>query len=910
MNYGKKGIKQKQLELNAIGFKWAHKLSLLLIKFILVCILSSVVLLACVGFGAFAGILSSAPDLESINIIPTGYASYVYDSEGNEIAKLVATDANRDYQKMENIPQYLADAFVAIEDERFYEHNGIDIKGIIRAGFTGVTSGDFSQGASTITQQLLKNNVFDNWVGQDDFIVKLKRKIQEQYLAIEIEKIYSKEEILEYYMNTINLGQSTLGVQAASKRYFNKSTYELTLSECAVIAAITQNPSKYNPISHPDKNANRRGEVLNKMLEQGYITKAEYDEAVADDVYSRIKEVNEVVINNSVNTYFVDAVTDSVLQDLKDRLGYNDTQAYMALYSSGLRIFSTQDSSVQAIADSVFQNEENYPKDIDWLLKYDLTIERADGSLENFSSEMYKKYWEETNKNFNMIYSSQEDAYAATEAYSSSLLGEGDSIYAESITLTPQPQISLVVCDQYTGYVVAMVGGRGTKEGSRTLNRATDSKRQPGSTFKIVSTYAPALDSAGLTLASVQIDAPYRYSTGTPVKNWWGARYEGIQSLRWGIEQSANIIAVKTLTQITPQLGYDYLLKFGFTTLVERRVDANGQVFSDIQQPLALGGITDGVTNLELNAAYATIANGGTYCAPKLYTKILNADGSVLIDNSEPEQTQVLKETTAYLLTSAMVDVVTKGTGTKCNFGGSTGMAIAGKTGTTSSYNDVWFCGFTPYYTASVWAGYDNNEKMTNPESKNLAKTLWRAVMEEIHKDLPAKGFTMPSGITTCQVCAQSGKLPIEGLCSKVTTEYFAEGTVPTESCDVHYAGWLCAYSTNGVYSVASPECPFKIWGTCTLMPQEDEKVLSGSTTVDAAGNVVYSYNVTGTCPHNAAFFADPNSAAIAAQQQAELGGYYNMGTEVPTQQEQPGQQSAPEQPQGPEQPGPAQPGN
>ena len=338
-----------------------------------------------------------------------------------------------------------------------------------------------------------------------------------------------------------------------------------------------------------------------------------------------------------------------------------------------------------------------------------------------------------------------------------------------------------------------MVGGRGQKEVSRTLNRATDSKRQPGSTFKIVAVYAPALDSAGLTLATVMNDAPFNYANGRPVNNWWGSEYRGLNSLRTGIAQSMNIIAVKTLTQITPQLGFDYLKNFGFTTLVEREeitVGGKTQVFSDIQQSLALGGITKGVTNEELTAAYAAIANGGTYIKPKLYTKVLDHDGNVILDNTAPQSRQVIKETTAWLLTDAMVDVVTSGTGASVNFGN---MAIAGKTGTTSDYNDVWFSGYTPYYTASVWTGYDNNAKLQKGNGeRNLAKKLWRAVMSKVHEDLPSQSFQVPSGIVTATVCSQSGKLPIPGLCDgTLKTEYFAEGTVPTESCDVHYQGMV-----------------------------------------------------------------------------------------------------------------------
>ncbi len=862
MNYGKKGVREKQLSLNAKSTKWGKKVSLTILKLFLIAIIACIVIGASAGIGIFKGILASAPDISNVDVSPTGFSTFVYDTAGNQTQKIVSADSNRIPVTMENIPEDLAHAFVAIEDERFYEHNGIDIKGILRAAVQAIKNKNFSEGASTITQQLLKNNVFTGWTSEKNIADKMKRKIQEQYLALELEKIMDKDQILENYMNTINLGQNTLGVQAASLRYFDKPAYELTLSECAVIAAITQNPSKYNPISHPENNAQRREKVLGNMLEQGYITQPEYDEAIADDVYSRIKTVDEETADSSINSYFVDALTEDVLQDLI-AAGYNDTQAYTLLYSGGLSIYSTQDPKIQAYCDEVYSNEENYPADTKWYLNYDLSIKRANGGEENFSSEMLKAYFQQTNSHFNLLYASKEDAYAAIAEYQASVMQSGDEIIAEKVSLTPQPQISLTVEDQSTGYVVALIGGRGSKEASRTLNRATSTMRQPGSTFKIVSTYAPALDSAGLTLATVMNDAPFNYANGAPVSNWYGEAYRGMNSLRQGIIDSMNIIAVKTLTQITPQLGYDYLLNFGFTTL-ESSKEINGQIFSDIQQSLALGGITNGVTNQELNAAYATIANGGTYIKPKLYTKIVDHDGNVIIDNTAPQTRQVIKETTAFLLTSAMQDVVTSGTGASVNFGN---MAIAGKTGTTSDYNDVWFCGYTPYYTATSWAGYDNNTKLSGTAEKALAKTMWRAVMSKIHENLENKSFTMPAGIVTATVCAKSGKLPIPGLCDgTLKTEYFAEGTVPDESCDVHYKGMVCAYS--GL--PASANCPFKIEGTLELTPIEDASLLSGSSTLTNPADPAATQQ-TNMCPHNDAFFADPNAEAIIAAQRAEL---------------------------------------
>ena len=483
---------------------------------------------------------------------------------------------------------------------------------------------------------------------------------------------------------------------------------------------------------------------------------------------------------------------------------------------------------------------------------------------------------------FNLLYSSQEAAYDAIEQYKAAVMEPSEEVYGENITLTPQPQVSIVIEDQSTGYVVAMVGGRGQKEASRTLNRATDSKRQPGSTFKIVAVYAPALDSAGLTLATVMNDAPFNYANGRPVNNWWGSEYRGLNSLRTGIAQSMNIIAVKTLTQITPQLGFDYLKNFGFTTLVEREeitVGGKTQVFSDIQQSLALGGITKGVTNEELTAAYASIANGGTYIKPKLYTKVLDHDGNVILDNTAPQSRQVIKETTAWLLTDAMVDVVTSGTGASVNFGN---MAIAGKTGTTSDYNDVWFSGYTPYYTASVWTGYDNNAKLQKGNGeRNLAKKLWRAVMSKVHEDLPSQSFQVPSGIVTATVCSQSGKLPIPGLCDgTLKTEYFAEGTVPTESCDVHYQGMVCPYSN----LPACDTCPFKVEGVLTMTPVEDPSLQQGSGTEAPAmatqevtnedgtvSTITVPQTAQKTCIHTAEYMAQPGIETIIEQQRGEM---------------------------------------
>ena len=808
MNYSKNRTSKKQKAITSKKAKIGKKFFITFFKATLICLVAIIIFAGFAGFGVVKGIIDSAPEISEINVVPTGYSTFVYDQQGNEIVKLVAQNSNRIPVSIDKIPKNLQNAFVAIEDERFYEHNGIDIKGIVRAGIKGIQNGfHFSEGASTITQQLIKNNVFTEWVNGESDVEKVKRKLQEQYLAMELSKIMSKEEVLENYLNTINLGQSTLGVQAASKRYFNKDVSQLTISECAVIAAITQNPSKYNPISHPEYNVERRNKVLKNMLEQGYITQEEHDKAVEDDVYGRIQIVNSDTEEKTIYSYYVDELTEEVMQDLQEQLGYTSTQAYYALYSGGLKIYTVQDAEIQKICDEEFSNMDNYPAGTNVSLSYELSVEKRDGEVVNHSVQMLENYFkEQEGKDFDLVFSSEEKARAYVDKYKEEKLSYGDTVIGEKISIVPQPQCSFTIMDQHTGYVKAIVGGRGVKEASLTLNRATNTVRQPGSTFKVLAAYAPALDSAGMTLATVQDDTEYYYDTGRKVSNWYTSGYKGLCTIRYGIEQSLNIVAVKTISDVTPQLGFQYLEDFGFTTLVERRENANGAVESDVIQALSLGGVTDGVKNIELNAAYAAIANNGTYIKPIYYTKIVDKDGKVLLENI-PQTRKVIDEKVAYLLTDAMEDVVKKGTGGAVAFDG---QYIVGKTGTTSSNKDVWFAGYTPYYTATVWAGYDNNISLSGDE-KNFHKKIWKKIMSRVHENLEKIEFEKPEGIVSASVCKKSGKLVRSGLCdcdprgSQVITELFAEGTVPTEYCDVHVRASICMMSG----AVAGEYCPF-----------------------------------------------------------------------------------------------------
>lgn len=429
---------------------------------------------------------------------------------------------------------------------------------------------------------------------------KFERKFQEQYLALQLEKVVDKDWILENYLNAINLGQNTLGVGVASERYFGKDVSDLTLSECAVLAAITQNPSKYNPITNPQENSKRRMKVLNNMKDQGYISQEEYDEAVADNVYDRIQLVNIESETNSINSYFVDELTDQVIQDLVEQKGYTETQAYKALYQGGLTIYSTQDPEIQAICDDEVNNLDNYPTAPKVSFSYRLSVRSADGSISNYSEQTMLSYYQSSNKSFSINFNSEEEAAAAIEQYKTDIMKDGDTIVngSETVTYTLQPQAALTIIDQSTGNVKALVGGRGDKTANKTLNRAADTTRQPGSTFKIIAAYAPALDAGGLTLASVQDDAPYNYGSGQGgAVNNYDNRYRGFTTLREAITNSINIVTVKTLAQIGPSLGYDYICDFGITTV---GLDESSN------ETLALGGLTHGDYQLR---AYGCLCN-------------------------------------------------------------------------------------------------------------------------------------------------------------------------------------------------------------------------------------------------------------------------------------------------------------
>ena len=846
MNYGKTEVSRKLRRISSKTEKLTSRMIFLFVKLILVAVLLMAAFAASLGYGALKGIIDSAPEIDVASIEPSGYATMVYDREGNLTETLVKSGANRLEATYEELPQCLIDAFVAIEDSRFWSHKGIDIRSILRAA-VGVITGESAGGGSTLTQQLIKNNIFEGG-NENTFGEKLERKIQEQYLAVQLEKIMDKKIILKNYLNTINLGNNTLGVKAAALRYFNKDVSDLTLSEATVIAGITQAPTRYNPLTENGRknNEEKRRVILQYMYEQGLIDKEAQEEALADDVYSRITNVNLTAQENeSPYTYFTDELITQVMEALQEELGYTETQASNLLFSGGLEIHTTQDPKMQAIVDEEVNNPDNYDV-VYYSVDYQLSVTHADGTTTHYSDESMGSYFRNDlgRSSFNGLFDSKEEADEAISLYKDAMVKEGDTILGEVIHYVLQPQISFVLMDQATGEVKAISGGRGNKEVSRSLNRAAETLRQPGSTFKVITSFAPAIDACGANLSTVYYDAPFTVGTKT-FRNWYSSKgYMGYSTIRDGIVYSMNIVAVRCMMEtVTPQLGVEYARNFGITSMTD----------TDYNAATALGGITKGVSNLELTAAYATIANQGIYTKPRFFTQILDHNGKVLLDNT-PETKRVLKDSTAFLLTDAMSQSMESSrmygsgnlysTSTSANL---SNMSNAGKSGTTTSNNDIWFVGYTPYYTAGIWSGCDNNQKISAiGSSTSYHKIIWKNIMTRVHEGLADTGFSIPSSVTTAQVCRKSGKLASPGVCendprgSAVYTEYFAKGSEPTEVCDHHGVTTVCAASgglptqycpaelrTSRIFMItpegetgATADSAYRIPGYCTIHTQ------------------------------------------------------------------------------------------
>ena len=686
--------------------------------------------------------------------------SVVVDSDGNVIAEL---GSERKKIKVENkdMPENLKDAYVSIEDERYYKHHGVDIRRTGSAIINYVIHfGNSSFGGSTITQQLVKNLTGDN-------SSSISRKVKEWWKAYLLECYFSKEEILDMYLNVIYVGPNIYGVGAGSQYYFSKDIQELTLAECAFLAGINNSPNSYNPFDdetdNTEKITNRTITVLDKMLELEYITEEEYNIAVSEVKNGLNFNQGEVEANDGIYSYHTDALITEITQDIADKKNITEDFATNYLYLGGLTINSTQNSSVQDETESEFNKRQYH-------------IASREG---------------------------------------------GDPA-----------QAAMVIIDHKTGQVVACVGGLGEKDTARGLNRATQSTRQTGSSIKPLAVLAPGIDKKKFTAATIYADVETTFEGDYSPVNYDG--YLGEITVRRAVESSQNIPFVEMIKQVGVKTSISYLKDMGMTTLTEK----------DESLSLALGGLDKGITPLEMAAGYATIANDGVYIEPTFYTEITNQSGKT-IAKANPESHRVFSEQVAYILKEILTQPVkgANGTATYCSI---SGMDVAAKTGTTDENYDRWLCGFTPYYTAATWFGYDQNETIYF-NRQNPAGIIWANVMRNIHSGLDNATFEKPSWIQTETICADSGCIANSG-CTNTYEEYFLWGTKP-DNCTEHSGSRM---TTNNNQNNQSEQTNQNVFNEdLTLDPSLENEIPEADTSTNTTTNTTTDNNRTNTTTDN-----------------------------------------------------------
>lgn len=667
---------------------------------------------------------------------------------------LYLNSENRIWTDLEDIPKYLQEAAIAIEDKRFEKHHGVDWKGTTRA-IVYTLFGKNVQGGSTITQQLVKNVTGDNEV-------TVKRKITEIYRALELEKRYEKDEILEAYLNEVFFGQSCYGVVTASRMYFNKDVSDLTLAECASLMGITNNPSMYDPTLSSwtrENNRERQLTILGAMLEQGKISQEEYDAAKAEDiVFSNGFTISGKYVGSDGTA--TDPEPEEPSTDDTESPADEEEPAIKGRYS-----WFTE-AMIGDVADALVE-------------KYGITDKVRDNGT---TYTAYEQAWDMVHGKGYKIYTTQNPKYqkiAEDVCYDLSNIPYTSS-YTNSAgeQVEDQLQIALTIVDPTNGYVVAMIGGAGEKQADRVWNWAVNA-RQCGSAIKPLSTYAPALDDGTINGASVIDDYPMLLNGDVwPRNDNW--RYQGLMPLHLALRQSLNTCAVRTNLAYGVDRSYEFLVnKLGFENLT----------YTDSQQVgnMALGGFEKGVTTEEMAAGFATFVNEGVYTKPRTFVRVEDANGNVILEN-EAKSTVAMKNTTAALMNSLLQEASLQGTGYQAQF---PGMHIAGKTGSTNSNKDRYFAGYTPYYSCAVWAGYEHNQRIV--ASGNPCAVIFQKVMKAIHEDLPDKDFFSCAGLTSVAVCADSGMLASENCAldvrgSRVYTALVAADNAPTSVCTMHTA--------------------------------------------------------------------------------------------------------------------------
>ena len=802
MDYSESTNKRRKRRHNPHATRLRNTIGVMIFRVIFAVVLIGGFAAAGAGIGLYLGILRNAPEIHVSDLSRGIYNSVIVDARTGEELIRLSGEENRDFAPISEMPQHLLDAFVAIEDERFHTHNGIDPRGMIRALHVNMTVSGRTEGASTITQQLIKNML--ELVRND-----LVSKLQEQYLAVQFERELTerhgregaKEIILEAYLNMINLGRNWHGVQVAAWNYFGKDVSELTLSESAVIAAIPRNPSRYLPDRFPEWNRYRQVLVLEAMLRNEMITEHEFNIAYADPVHDRV--LSGLIAQQQfgvIHDYFTDAMIEQVIQDLVEQHTMTREMASAQVFGGGLRIYSTQDSRLQAIVDDVFADNEAFPIDI-----FEITIEYRLSARNEITGQVSNHQRTGSVRN-------EDHVQLWLDETRNEFMTASDVIIAENYILMPQPQAAFVLLDHHNGHVLAISGGRGEKTANRSFCRATVATRSPGSQFKVTAAFVPGIDSGALTAATHIIDEPWGIDDGhsppwSP-RNWWSG-YRGPTSVRRAIYQSANIASARAYWEIVgPERAFQYLVNMGFTTLEGEL--SNGRVFRDTGGSVPLGGLTLGVSQLELAASYGMIANAGEYHRPVFYTRVLNQEGLVLLENGHNPQ-RVISAQAAYILTDMMRDTMTASgaTGPRARFR-NINMPVAGKTGTSQNVEDLGFTGYTPYFTATIWLGFDTPRTLPRGNENHL--DIWRNIMERVHieLELETRNFARPDGVVSASICHQSGLLPTD-LCRRagtVSSDLFVVGTVPSGHCAAHQETWICSLSGLPVTAY----CPQQLW--------------------------------------------------------------------------------------------------
>lgn len=698
---------------NRKGTGIGHLLSRILITLVLIGVLCGC--FCGIAFAMYVHIYINPSAQETAAEISKGLGlnlnSFIYakesDSDEYTLYETIKGKENREWVDSDKIPDTLKNAVVAIEDERFYKHHGVDWVRTIGA-VKGWLLGGTQYGGSTITQQLIKNITADN-----DYSVK--RKVNEIFRAFALEKeIDDKDRILVMYLNTIFLGYNSYGVQTAAMQYFDKDVSQLDLAESAVLAGLTNNPSIYDVYNHPEKVKERQETILAQMLDQKMISQEEYEAAVAEELNYRPYEEYQQEIK-STYSYFTDEVIKDVINDLMTEKGYSRLVAENMVYSGGLNIYATIDTKVQNALDEVWANADNFPN---------------------------------------------------TEKY-----GE-------------IPQSAMVITDKQ-GNIVGIAGGRGEKTSSRGFSYASDARRQPGSSIKPLATYGPAMDAGIATPDTTVYDrALIQDEEGNPWPMNDGKYPTGrAMTVKEGMTRSLNTISAQLLKQLTPQKSYEFMTQqLGFK-LVDSRTNEDGTVQSDIDlAPLALGALTDGVTVREMAGGFSTFINDGVYGGTRTYTKVTDSEGNTIMENTPNTDKGFTNVRTAYYMLDCLQNVTAHGTAYGIQLDG---VETGGKTGTTTSNTDIWFCGITPKYSGAVWVGYEHNYRLDGLYGRNAAE-IWLAVMQKVHAGDSGLVFdSHPQDFEEVTYCMDTGLLA-SGACraaGRAATGRFWKDKVPTETC-------------------------------------------------------------------------------------------------------------------------------